>query len=195
MLLRALFAQVLSLNLKIIERLSVARKQAQHEDLGVVDKLRLRAGEKLPNQIAHTERYARALIAWIVLRLRKYPWWWAGHLRLAQLSLEGGDIVLAYGSALAALKLAQGNVQEFSANLVLGQVLLANNDAARATPYLSKAIELDPTSAQAVESLSGALIAQGRNQEAEELLSRLATKERSAGANITLEWLKDKRKN
>jgi len=151
---------------------------AQHLISGILDLYRISArngAERSPARL-------RAI-------LRRYPFWVAGHLDLAQLSLVEGDVATAYASAQAARALCDESSRRGAEALhILGQCFLARGEHASALSFFQRAKPLLAGTPKFSEDMAAALMLAGSYREAALLLEAIPETSLSAQGKAALEY-------
>jgi tetratricopeptide (TPR) repeat protein len=121
--------------------------------------------------------------------LRRYPFWLAGHLDLARISLVEGDVATAYASAQAARVLAASNSQRSAEALhLLGQCFLARGEHASALSLFQQAQPQLGSTPKFSEDMAAALMLAGSYREAALLLEAVPPTSLSAQGKAALEY-------
>jgi tetratricopeptide (TPR) repeat protein len=127
--------------------------------------------------------------------LRRRPYWWRGHLRLAQASLALGDITSAHAGALAIAQLEQGQPAKVYSEWLLGRCFLAIGDLNLAREKLESANQqpLAPVLRYGLrEDLAAAYFALGDYQHCAAMLEQVPESQRSLQAESALRVCRNK---
>jgi len=119
-------------------------------------------------------------------KLRNYPYWWRGHLRVAKLQIERGEIEAAYAASQAVLQLAGAEKPAWEAKWIIGRCYLAHVEAAKAKEILQP---LAPINAAVLEDIAAAELLLGDSASARETLSSLASEKLSPAASVVRDYL------
>lgn len=123
-------------------------------------------------------------VRWLREKLRRYPFWSAGHVALATVSLRCDDIGTAYASAIAALKITErGRVAE-RARIALGRAYLRRGDPRRAIETFETVLAGGSHDYSVIEDLAAAYLAEEKFTRTIELLESIPESDRS-GEGIT----------
>jgi Flp pilus assembly protein TadD len=132
---------------------------------------------------AETNAHLRSL-------LRRFPYWAAGHKRLAELSFAKNDIATAYASAQALRTLAGGDSEHTGqAHLFLGRAFLTHGDWQSSLQHLERAGELLPHNPRVWEERAAAHMAGENYAEAYQILSTVPSSYLTAEGKAALEFL------
>lgn len=137
---------------------------------------------------AHAESLLRSRAIWIRGRLRCYPYWAAGHLELARVSLRVEDVATAYAGAQATLKLRSTGRLARGARLVLGRTYLRRGEWERAIEVLELLQTTQPDNPAILEDLAAAFIGAGQHARAVEALIRIPQERLSAEGRAALSF-------
>ena len=119
-------------------------------------------------------------------KLRDYPYWWQGHLRVAKLQIERGEIEAAYAASQAVLQLAGAEKPAFEAKWIIGRCYLAHGDAAKAREILKPLAHMN---AAVLEDIAAAELLLGQSVSARETLSSLQSETLSPAAAVVRDYL------
>ncbi len=130
--------------------------------------LELSALEQDPPSDAIKENYT----GFLKDRLKRFPFWYKGHLDYSQLALAKKDIGAAYASAQAALNLAGSKSQSAAAKKMLAACHLLAGENDQAIALLQEVVQHDQ-SLPVLEDLAAAYIAAGTFLKAKELFEQI----------------------
>ncbi len=153
-----------------------ARASFQQAQAGRPESLSIQMGLSAVMEMEGRTQEARSLVQGVVSRFPQAP---EPKERLGRMLLEAGDVAGAETQAVALVKL--GGTP--AAHLLLGDVRLAQKQAAAATAEYRKVLELAPGLVAAQIGVGRALQAEGRNEEAIEYLEAAA---QAGGNNLEL---------
>ena len=123
--------------------------------------------------------------------LRRRPFWLSGHLVLARLSLELGDLAAAYASAQAAVHLAGGSLVSARAKKILGQCYLRGGDCESAAAVFRDVVAALGDDYEAKEELAAAYMALGDGASAQQVLKTIPDHKLSFQAKAALMCRRD----
>lgn len=149
---------------------------AKLEKLSTIDNL---SGEPA-NLIS--EAYLKAESEWLKRKLRKFPFWSFGHIRLGEVSLDLKDLSSAYASANAAILLGS----EHRGKKLLGTCYLRAREGAKAVRVLTEVCDRWPLQISVLEDLGAALMLEGDFIKAKEILEQIPETKRSTSVNAAL---------
>lgn len=131
----------------------------------------------------------------LLKRLRRFPYWRAGHLKIFDICLLTKDLSLAYGAAQAVSALSIESVQKDEARHLIARALLAGGQAERALQSLEQISQSYRSEPQVQEDISACLMALGKDDEAQNILLRLGHQKLSPEGRAVLSYLEKKLSN
>ncbi len=133
--------------------------------------------------------------------LQRWPWWLQGHLKLGELCLHQGELLLAYGCAQCALALAKESKSQVRAKFLLARCYTKSRRPELAQKELQQLVENDSFGAAIgllrlevpiAEERAACAIAGGNLPAALELLSKFPASRLSSEAQSALEYVRRK---
>ncbi len=130
---------------------------------------------------------------WLREKLRRYPFWAAGHVALATVCLRRDDIGSAYASAVAALKIADNGSVANRARIALGRSYLRRGDSKRAIETFEIVVRGGAFDRTVTEDLAAAYLAEEDFVRTVELLESIPEGERSGEGLAALTYARRRR--
>ena len=128
-----------------------------------------------------------AEVQWLRTKLRKYPKWINGHIRLSAQALALRDLETAYASAQAVIAL-QGPNRSIAAQRLVAKCFLGRHQPQQAIAILRPVVEKHPNQPDLLEDLAAAYIALGDKAMARPLLERIPSQQRSPEVIAAISW-------
>jgi len=122
-------------------------------------------------------------------RVKQFPFWVPGHMRIAELALSSRDVTLAYGAAQCVISLARNEAEKNKGSHLLARALLAGGEPDRALKALSSLSKHAQGDFNIQEDMIACLMALGRENEAIVILERVGWKNLSPEARAIAKHL------
>ncbi len=124
---------------------------------------------------------------WLQSRLQNTPFWARGHWELAKISFAAKQYRLAYASCLASEKLGLAGVEK-ERKFLLAKCYLRNGQSDKSLQVLEGLIDDYGELAEFIEEKAACLLAVGKRDQAEVLLSQVPEEARSPEAQAALQY-------
>jgi hypothetical protein len=134
--------------------------------------------------------FAKSLSDWLKEKLKRYPYWAAGHLALARESLTLNEIATCYASCQACQVLQKKGALYHEARKVLGVCYLRSAVADKAIKILAEEVRAAKKDYLLIEELASAYLLANRRDEARAALSSVPPGKLTPQGVAALSYLK-----